>query len=250
MPTQHVAKVSSPEHAPARAHTTTVVITGPEAAAEVDAFAGGLGPEHTLRTMPVASAIGRDLRTADRIVLWPWSVLDEVPHLGELLQRRRAALLVAIPAGQTPDALPAQALHRLRRLAASVLVFSASDAIAWQQAMLVPVHHVADGPDLAAALSAAHGSDDSATAHLLDATRWLARGEGEAALLATMRAIRLAPDQPRIVAETALLLHGLGDRAPAIRLCEAFLRQRPDAAIVRQALAAIGSGPGNDVAVR
>lgn len=242
MPTLPAVAGPSAAATPSRAHTTTVVITGPSIVPPLEALATDLGPQHALRTMQSDRAIGRDLRTADRIVLWPWAVLDLLPHLGELLQRRRAAVLAAIPDGQSPDAVPGPDLARLRRLAAGVLVFTAADALAWRAAMLVPVSLIGCGRDLAAALAAADGPDDSPTAHLLDATRWLARGEGEAALLATMRAIRLAPDQPGIVAETALLLHALGEPAQGVRLCAAFLRQRPDAAVVQQALAAIRAG--------
>jgi predicted Zn-dependent protease len=98
-----------------------------------------------------------------------------------------------------------------------------------------------DAPSLASALAAVlrlgPGTADSVEAHLVEARQWVARGDLPGAFASASRALRLAPDQPGIVADVARQLANLGETQRAEQLCERFLRQRPEAAPVQGALA-------------
>jgi tetratricopeptide (TPR) repeat protein len=206
-------------------------VTGRRAAAAGSA----MPPLVRARTVAAEALIGRDLRECDRIVVWGWRTLAAPTHLRELLVQCRARIVAVVP-DAAAAAHDAAALSLLRRHAAHVVVDDDAAAAALRGALLAPVHLARSDAALTAVLRLAPGAPDSVDAHLVEARLWNARGELAPAFAAASRALRLAPDQPGIVADVARLLANLGDAERAAMLCERFLRQRPDAAPVREVL--------------
>lgn len=222
----------------------TLVLDGPggvQARASA-ALADALRDRFLVRAVLGRELIARDIREAARVWFWSWRDLVTCRHLRELLERSRERLLVGVEAG--PGLLDDPGtLALVRRLAAQV--FTADPALwpALHDAFLVPVHLLpvsASDPEWGAVcgrlLSAPPGRADEAALHAQDAQQWILRGEMAAAFAAAARALRLGPDQPGVVTDVARVLVAMGEQDKAGQLCRAFLRQRPDAAVVREML--------------
>ncbi|MGE3174325.1 MAG: hypothetical protein AB7O97_16975 [Planctomycetota bacterium] len=210
------------------------------------AVAACLPPGTHMRAVAAPRLVGRDLRESRRVVCLDWRCIDAAPHLRELWAQTRPRVLITTAAvGLADDPL---ALAAIRRYAGRVAVTDAAEFAALRIRLLTPVHHLFDDMPrrIAALLQFAPGAEDSVAALLLEARVWLARGEPRAAFGAAARCLKLAPDQPGVVADVARLLALLADRERAAELCRHFLDQRPDAEVVRAALAEVLQFGRND----
>lgn len=203
---------------------------------------GPLVRELGARAVAVDRVVGRDLLEADRVVVPEWRLFGRMPHVKELLQRRRGHTIALV--GFAGEPVDGDGTGALLRFAGRVFVADGRDPEPLAARLCVPVDAVGRA-GLGAAIAAAAAmpaADLDDVGHLLrEAMAFSRRGDDEGAFVMAARALGQAPDQPGVVADVARLLARMGRAGEATRVCRSYLLQRPDSGAVQQALAEVAA---------
>lgn len=189
------------------------------------------------RAIAADEVAARDILEASWLCVMDWRMFDRMPHLRELLMRRRGRTVVMT--GLSGEAVDADGLVALRRFAGEVVAIRALANPEWVSRLVVPVtvvgiEGVVDA--LQYVVNSSPADLGSVTAHLREAVLFVERGDHDGASLSASRVLAMAPERPEAVADVARLFARMGRSEDAERLCKTFLLQRPDSAVVEQAL--------------